>query len=120
MKTVYEQQHTLLRWKPLEEVEEAGCVGASITKTKPNKNKFEQVTSKTVETCKTLERFLKQNTGSKSGKLQVCTAVIASQLTYGLEAMYLKKSLSKRLDAFQMEGIRHIIMGFEHSHWSGE
>ena len=36
-------------------------------------------------------------------------AVIISQLVYGLETMYLNDSLFKRLDAFQLRGLRQIM-----------
>ena len=36
---------------------------------------------------------------------------------YGLETMYLNEGLLKRLDAFHMRGIRHIL-GIEHAYWS--
>ena len=44
-------------------------------------------------------------------------AVIVSQLIYGLETLCLNDSLIKRLDAFHVRGIRHIL-GIEHSYWS--
>ena len=44
-------------------------------------------------------------------------AVIISKLIYGLETMYLNDSLIKRLDAFHMIGLRHIL-GIEHAYWS--
>ena len=44
-------------------------------------------------------------------------AVIIPRLTHGLETMYLNDSLLKRLDAFHMRGVRH-IMGIEHAYWS--
>ena len=48
--------------------------------------------------------------------MQVYNAVVISQLVYGLETMYLNDSLIKRLDAFHMRGIRH-IMGIDHAYW---
>ena len=44
-------------------------------------------------------------------------AVIVSKLIYGLETMYLNDSLLKRLDAFHIRGLRHIL-GIQHSYWS--
>ena len=49
--------------------------------------------------------------------MQIYNALVISQLVYGLETMYLNESLLKRLDAFQMKGIRHIL-GIEHAYWS--
>ena len=43
--------------------------------------------------------------------------MIISRLTYGLETLYLNESLIKRLDAFHIRGLRHIL-GIEHSYWS--
>ena len=49
--------------------------------------------------------------------MQVYNAVIVSKLIYGSETMYLNDSLLKRLDAFHVRGLRHIL-GIEHSYWS--
>ena len=68
-------------------------------------------------TCNKLKLFLKKAKCNKIWKLQVYNAVIVSQLVYGLETMYLNESLLKRLDAFQMTGIRHIL-GIQHAYWS--
>ena len=43
--------------------------------------------------------------------------MVISQLVYGLETMYLNEGIIKRLDAFHMRGIRHIL-GIEHAYWS--
>ena len=61
--------------------------------------------------------FSKKTKCSKNWKIQVYNAVIVSQLTYGLETMYLNDSLLKRLDAFHLRGLRH-TMNIEHSYWS--
>ena len=43
-------------------------------------------------------------------------AVIKSKLLYGLETTELPKSCKKRLDAFQIKGLRKIL-GFNHTNW---
>ncbi len=93
---------------------EADYLGAKITKKNANKKEVEARTSKALSTCNKLKTFLKKTNCSKIWKLQVYNAVVISQLVYGLETMYLNDSLIKRLDAFHMRGIRH-IMGIDHA-----
>ena len=50
--------------------------------------------------------------------MQIYNAIIIAQLTYGLSTVQLTDSLLKRLDAFQMRGLRYII-GIEHAYHSG-
>ena len=42
-------------------------------------------------------------------KLQVYQAVISSKLTYGLESLQLNQEHQRRLDAFQLKGLRQIL-----------
>ena len=77
----------------------------------------EERISKALEVCKRLKTFLKKTRCRFAWKLQVNNAVIVSKLKYGHETMSLNESLIKRLDAFQMKGIRHIL-GIEHAYWS--
>ncbi len=73
--------------------------------------------SKALATCNKLKKFLKQSKCGTIWKLQVYNAVVISQLVYGLETLYLNDSLVKRLEAFHIRGLRHIL-GIEHSYWS--
>ena len=97
--------------------DEADYLGAKITKKNLNKKEVDARVCKALATCNKLKLFLKKAKCNKIWKLQVYNAVIVSQLVYGLETMYLNESLLKRLDAFQMTGIRHIL-GIEHAYWS--
>ena len=72
---------------------------------------------KHVEKNDPLALFLKRANCKKEWKLQVYNAVIISKLIYGLETMYLNESQLKRLDAFHIRGLRHIL-GITHSYWS--
>ena len=46
---------------------------------------------------------------SSNHLVQVYNAIIVSQLTYGLASIQLTNGLLKRLDAFQMRGLRYIL-----------
>ena len=50
--------------------------------------------------------------------MQIYNAIIVSQLTYGLNTVRLTPGMLKRLDAFQMRGLRYIL-GIDHAYFSG-
>ena len=77
----------------------------------------EERISKAFETCNKLKLFLKKASCETKWKMQVYNAVIISKLIHGLETMYPNDSPIKRLDAFQMTGLRH-MMEIEHAYWS--
>ena len=99
------------------EEKEATYLGANITTKNLNKAEVDKRVNKALSTCNKLKVFVKKARCNKRWKLQVYNAVVISQLVYGLETLYLSSSLIKRLDAFHIRGIRH-IMGIEHSYWS--
>ena len=95
--------------------QEADYLGAQIIKKNLNKKEVDARVSKALNTCNKLKIFLKKTRCSKIWKIQVYNAVFISQLIYGLETVYLNDSLIKRLDAFHMRGIRH-IMRIDHAY----
>ena len=65
-----------------------------------------------------LKTFWYKTHCSYNWKLQVYNAIIVSQLTYGLSTVQMTPAMLKRLDAFQMRGLRYILKT-EHSYYSG-
>jgi hypothetical protein len=63
-----------------------------------------------------LTDYWKASDASRKWKLLIFDAVIKSKLLYGLETTELPKSCKKRLDAFQIKGLRRIL-GQKHSYW---
>ena len=104
----------MLEWnrretEEMEREESAAYLGAKITKNNSNRQEVEERISKALETCNKLKQFLKKASCRTKWKIQVYNAVIISKLIYGLETMYLNESLLKRLDAFQITWLRHIM-----------
>ena len=58
---------------------------------------------------KRLENFWKHSNTPKRLKLHVYDAVIRSKLLYGLDTANITQSLLKRMDAFQLRGLRQIL-----------
>ena len=101
----------------MKQEEEAVYLGGIVSKKALSRTEVETRISKALETCRKLNIFFKKANCRKNWKMQVYNAVIVSKLTYGLETMYLNDSLLKRLDAFHIRGLRHIL-GIQHSYWS--
>ena len=49
--------------------------------------------------------------------MQIYNAIIVAQLTYGLNTLQLTPAMLKRLEAFQIRGLRYILQ-IEHSYYS--
>ena len=60
-------------------------------------------------TWKRLAEFWKHSDCNVRLKLGVYDAVIRSKLIYGLESVQINDSLKRKLDAFQLKGIRQIL-----------
>ena len=63
--------------------------------------------------------YWKAADASKKWKILIFEAVLKSKLLYGLETTHLTKSCLKRVDAFQIRGLRKIL-GRKHTHWDRE
>ena len=101
----------------MKQEDEAVYLGGVVSKKSLSRTEVESRISKALETCRKLNIFFKKANCRKNWKMQVYNAVIISKLTYGLETLYLNDSLLKRLDAFHIRGLRHIL-GIQHSYWS--
>ena len=64
-----------------------------------------------------MKTFWYKTNCSHKWKIQVYNAIIVSQLTYGLSTVQMTPVMLKRLDAFQMRGLRYILK-IEHSYYS--
>ena len=94
---------------PLNKEFEAIYLGNEINKTV---NIHHEILNKMAEVRRTwfrLEPYWKASGASKKWKLIIYDAIIRSKLLYGLETIHLTQALSKKLDAFQMRGIRRIL-----------
>ena len=65
--------------------------------------------SATYPIWRALEAFWKNANCTTKWRLQVFNAVVISKLTYGLETVQFTESQAKRLDAFQLKGLRKIL-----------
>lgn len=101
----------------LSSVEEADYLGTKLTRKHLTRRELESRLGKALATTRKLHDFFKRSGCNKSWKLQVYNAVIVTRLTYGLDSVELTDSLKKRLNAFQLRGIR-IILGIQHAFWS--
>ena len=68
-------------------------------------------------TAKKLREIWNNTNTSRKWKARVYSAVILTQLTYGLETAPLTQADNQRLDTFYYRGIR-AILGVKHSYWS--
>ena len=67
-------------------------------------------------TWKRLQTYWKATDASKKWQLLAYDAIIKSKLLYGLETAQPSKADLKRIDAFQLRGIRQIL-GKKHTYW---
>ena len=94
---------------PLTKEFEAMYLGNEINKTV---NIQLEILDKMLEVRRTwfkLKPYWKASGASKKRKLIIYDAIIRSKLLYGLETIHLTQAMSKKLDAFQMHGIRRIL-----------
>ena len=70
-------------------------------------------------TWKRLHVYWKATNASKKWQLLAYDAIIKSKLLYGLETAQVSRADLKRIDAFQLRGIRQIL-GEKHTYWDRE
>ena len=78
-----------------------------------------EVTQKLQEVNRTLHRmqdYWKASEASPKWKILIQEAVLKSKLLYGLETTQLTNKCLKRMDAFQIRGLRKIL-NLKHTHW---
>ena len=93
----------------MERVDQAGYLGGVITEDSNRNTELGSRLSKAIGTCQKLKIFWKKTAAPKSWKLQVYNAAIVAQLTYGLNSLSLTPACIKRLNAFHIRGLRHIL-----------
>jgi len=91
---------------PHDEVKYLGCMLNE--KGDPQKEVNKRL-SETIVTWRRLADFWKHSNCSCKTKLQVYDAVVRTKLMYGLETLQLNESIKKKLDAFQLRGLRQIL-----------
>ena len=64
---------------------------------------------KAFSTAKKLITFWKDVKCELKWKLQVCNAVIVTQLTYALDSVYISPKMAHTIDAFQNHSLRFIL-----------
>ena len=94
---------------PVPTADEATYLGAHINNAMDPRQEIIQRLKKCSVIWRKLGLFWKQVPVSNKFKLLVHNAIIRSTLMYGLEAMQIPEDLLKRMDAFQLKGIRQIL-----------
>ena len=93
----------------MERVEETTYLGHQITQQMDVKHEINHKMSQTLRTWFKLETFWKAVGCTTKWKLQVYDAVIRNKLLYGLETVHLTQSLQRKVNAFQLRGLRKIL-----------
>lgn len=94
---------------PLTKEFEATYLGNEINKTVNIQFEIFNKMSEVRRTWYKLEPYWKASGASKKWKLIIYDAIIRSKLLYGLETIHLTQAMSRKLDAFQMRGLRRIL-----------
>ena len=94
--------------KPFKEVDQAPYLGGIICKDASRWQELDNRINKALVACNRLKTFWYKTNCSYEWKLQVYNAIIVSPLTYGLSTVQMTPAMLKRLDAFQMRGLRYI------------
>ena len=93
----------------MERLEETTYLGHQITQQMDVKHEINHKMSQTLRTWFKLETFWKAVDCTTKWKLQVYDAVIRNKLLYGLETVHLTQSLQRKVNAFQLRGLRKIL-----------
>ncbi len=93
----------------LNSVEEATYLGGTLTKTVNPRVEIDSRIAGAANILRQLDKFWSHTTCSLRWKIQVFNAVIISKVIYGLETLQVTDSHAKKLDAFQIKGIRKIL-----------
>ena len=99
-----------------QEVSQATYLGGIISNDASRWGVLNNRISKALVTCQRLKPSWYKTNCSYKWKLQVYNAIVVAQLTYGLSTVQLTPAMLKRLDAFQMRGLRFILK-IEHSYY---
>ena len=93
----------------LNRVEETTYLGHQITQEIDVKHEIQHKMHQTLKTWFNLDTFWKTTVCSIRWKLQVYDAIIRNKLLYGLETVHLTQTQQKKVNAFQLRGIRKIL-----------
>ena len=100
----------------MKEVEAAMYLGNKLNKNGSIKEEITYQMQQVTITWKRLQTYWKATDASKKWQLLAFDAIIKSKLLYGLETAQVGKAALKRIDAFQLRGIRQIL-GKKHTYW---
>ena len=73
----------------------------------PGKEVMKRI-SKTMITLKKLDQFWLNSNCPAKRKIEVYDSVIKAKLLYGLESLQTRETIKKKLDTFQLKGLRQI------------
>ena len=90
----------------LNRVEETTYLGHQITQEMDVKHEIQHKMHQTLKTWFKLDTFWKTSVCSTRWKLQVYDAIIRNKLLYGLETIHLTQTQQKKVNAFQLRGLR--------------
>ena len=94
---------------PLIKEFEASYLGNEINKTVNIQFEIFNKMSEVRRTWYKLEPYWKVSGANKKWKFIIYDAIIRSKLMYGLETIYLMQAMSRKLDTFQIRGLRRIL-----------
>ena len=104
----------VLNWSQLKKTK---YLGGIITRRAIRESELTNRLGVALATANKLKTFWRKTNASLAWKLQIYNAIIVSQLLYGMNTIHLTNSMQRKLDAFQIKGLRY-IMKIEHSFWS--
>ena len=93
----------------LARVNEATYLGHQITQAMDIRHEINHKMHQTLKLWYRLNTFWRAINCPKHWKLQVYDAVIKNKLLYGLETVHLTQAMQKRVNAFQLRGLRKIL-----------
>ena len=93
----------------LNRVEETTHLGHQITQEMDVKHEIQHKMHQTLKMWFELDTFWKTTVCSNRWKLQVYDAILTNKLLYGLETVHLTQTQQKKVNAFQLRGLRKIL-----------
>ena len=93
----------------LDKTQDVTYLGNNLNQTVNLNREITQRIQEAMTTWRRLALFWKASNVSKKWQLVIYDAVIKSKLLYNLETVFLTQSLRKKLEAFQLRGLRQIL-----------
>ena len=94
---------------PLDKAYEAMYLGNELNREVNIRHEIQNKIQEVMITWKKLDPYWKSDNASKKWQVIIFDAVVRSKLLYGLETVHLTDAMSKKLDAFQIRGLRKIL-----------